>query len=388
MKWFHASGLRWGRNLELVQGARLGVDARGRVAAIERAGQPLPGDRVLPGTVVPGLIDLHVHLALDGSADVVKTLDVGPDQLASRIRAASKAHIEDGVTSLRDLGSPDGIVGKLRAELPTRVAWAGAITPPGGHGHFVARQARGVRATTEAVMTAVEEGADWIKVFATGGVITSGSRPEALLATPDELGAAVRTAHSAGVRVAAHAHGAEGILAAVAAGCDTVEHVSHVDERVIAALQEGPATPISTLVATERFVRHPSIQESTPETVAKIRAHAPFEAASLRRIVQAGLVVGAGTDAGTTHNPHGGGMAMQAQLLHEAGATALDVLRTLTVRNADFVAGPVGWLNPGRFADFAAFDGDPAEDVRALARPLTVVIGGEVVSAVPPLAGP
>lgn len=381
MKWYFASQARLGPRLETARHVRIAVAEDGRIAAIERDVGAAPDDVRLPGTVLPGLIDLHVHLALDGGPDVVASLKgQQPDQLRARALANAKAHLADGVTSVRDLGSPQGLMPGLLDATPLRVSWAAAITPPGGHGHFIAKEARGAVATRSAVEEAVVRGAHWIKVFATGGVITAGSRPNDLLATREELEAAVGSAHDAGLRVAAHAHGTAGILAAIGAGCDTVEHVSAVDDRVVTSLLSSDTTAVSTLVATERFVTSEAIETSPGETVRKIRAHAPREAGSLRRLVAEGLAVGAGTDAGTTHNPHGRGLTEQAMLLCAAGMRPLDVVRTMTVINARFVEGRVGFLAPGSSADLAAFDGDPGIDVDALCRPRCTIVGGRIVS--------
>jgi imidazolonepropionase-like amidohydrolase len=381
MPWYFASQARLSPTLELCSGVRIEVTDDGRIAALERGRTASPGDVRLPGTVVPGLIDLHVHLALDGGPDVVASLrGQHPDQLRARAVSNAAAHLSDGVTSVRDLGAPSGLMPAVLEATPLRVSWAAAITPPGGHGHFIATEAGGAAATREAVEAAVTRGAHWIKVFATGGVITAGSRPGDLLASREELETAVETAHVAGLRVAAHAHGTAGILAAISAGCDTVEHVSDVDDRVIEALRSSDATAVSTLVATERFVTSDAIESSPQETVRKIREHAPREAGSLRRLQAAGLTIGAGTDAGTTHNPHGQGLAEEAQLLRASGLEPLEVLRTLTAVNARFVVGPVGWLAAGMRADLAAFDGDPGVDVEALFRPRCTIVGGEVVS--------
>lgn len=392
---YFAHRVRLGAELQLAEAVRLRVDASGRLAAVERGCQgPGPGDVVLPGTVVPGLVDLHVHLALDGGSDVVAGLAaVGPDELRRLVLERAQGHLRDGVTTLRDLGSPNDLVGDVIAgasgSLP-HVAWAGAVTPPGGHGNFIAQQASGPAETRAAVERSAARGASWIKVFATGGVITAGSVPQALLASEAELAAAVAAARDAGLRVAAHAHGTAGILAAVRAGVDTVEHVSHVDAEVIAALGAAPATvAVSTLVATDRFVRSPAIETSTPETVTKIREHAPREAASLSRLVAASVDLAAGTDAGTTHNPHGNGVAEQALLLHDAGLDHLAVLQLLTVRNAAVLDSPAGWLATGRAADLAAYDGDPGEDLGSLARPLATVVSGTLAfSATLPDAAP
>lgn len=384
---FHLERARVGTDLELRHRVRLTVDTTGTIVDLAADVTPRTGDLVLAGTVVPGLVDPHVHLALDGGRDVVASIVHG-EPLLERARAHARRHLADGVTTVRDLGAPGEVVADLVDRTPLRIRWAIAVTPPGGHGHFLATEAAGPQDTAAAVTAGTDRGAPWIKVFATGGVITAGSTPSDTLATEAELRAAVETATRAGARVAAHAHGTAGILAAIDAGCATVEHVSHVDDEVVRRLRDLEATcrAVSTLVATERFVRAGEIATSPPETVAKILAHAPAERASLRRLVAERVAVAAGTDAGTTHNPHGGGLAEQAALLAEAGMSTDEILRTLTLRNAETVGVSAAGITVGAPADLTAFDGDPGTDVRAFVRPQTTVVGGRIVSSGPPAA--
>jgi imidazolonepropionase-like amidohydrolase len=194
--------------------------------------------------------------------------------------------------------------------------------------------------------------------------------------TPEEIAAVVEAAHGRGVPVAAHAHGGAGILAAARAGVDSIEHFSYLDDATVAAVAEAGRTLVSTLVATERLVAAPGIDHANPEVSAKIRAHAPFERAALRLAVRTGLPLAVGTDAGTTFNPHGGGMAEQAEHLAAAGLAPRRILLALTAAGARLLGEPAGVLAPGQRADILMVAGDPTTDVTALHTVRAVVARG------------
>jgi imidazolonepropionase-like amidohydrolase len=254
-----------------------------------------------------------------------------------------------------------------------------ALAPPGGHGHFLSTLARGPEAFRRAVDDAVDAGARAIKIFATGGVITPGTAPGSPQMTREEIAAVTHAAHGRAVPVAVHAHGTEGIIAAAAAGADSIEHFSYLDEAAAAAVAAAGSTLVSTLVATERFMSAPRIALAAPETSAKIRRHAPAERTSLRLAVRAGLPLAAGTDAGTTFNPHGGGLAEQAEHLRAAGLAPDRVVHTLTAAGAALLDEPAGVLAPGRRADVLYVAGDVLADLAALRAVGAVVLRGRLI---------
>jgi imidazolonepropionase-like amidohydrolase len=343
-----------------------------------------------PGVLAPGLVDCHVHLAMSGSADVVAELaSLDPETLRAAVRSNARAQLRSGVTTVRDLGSPDDVVVHMARELsggteecPTVVA-AGAISSPDGHGNFLARHAVGPEEYSAAVRAVAESGARVVKLFATGGVITAGTTPGGVQMSPAELAAAVGTARTLDLRVAAHAHAGGGISNALRAGVDSVEHFSYLDDDALAAAREAGSWLVSTLVATTRFVDADDRELATPETLAKIIEHAPFEARSLARAVAAGCRLAVGSDAGTTFNPHGWGMQEQAVRLRDAGLPDRAALRALTVEGAALLDEPTGWLEVGRRADVLAVPEDPAEDVRRLRDPRLVVTRGLLLELPP-----
>jgi imidazolonepropionase-like amidohydrolase len=361
----------------------------GRIAAVGTGPAPA-GITIEVPVAVPGLVDCHVHLAMSGGSDIVAELAaLDRDATVSAVLRNAAAQVRCGVTTVRDLGSPGDLVIEMAEQLshgsdaaPAIVA-AGAITSRGGHGHFLAHEAEGPEGYAEAVRSVVRAGARAVKLFATGGVITHGTHPGGVQMTPQELRAAVRAAHELGVRVTAHAHGAEGIRNAIEARVDSVEHFSYLTERDAAVLPGSDTRLVSTLVATERFVAAKDRDRAAPETLRKILEHAPNERAALSRAVRTGCALAVGTDAGTTFNPHGWGMQEQAEHLRAAGLDDRDVLAALTVCGATLLDEPCGWLAQGRRADVLCLDEDPSLDVRALWSVRAVVIRGRLLETPP-----
>jgi imidazolonepropionase-like amidohydrolase len=218
-----------------------------------------------------------------------------------------------------------------------------------------------------------------VKLFATGGVITSGSVPGATQLEPSLISHVTAAAHRSGLAVAAHAHGRDGIRNAIEAGVDSIEHFSYLTAEGVALLADSHCTLVSTLVATERFVSSDQRGTANPEALAKILAHAPHERAALRQAAAAQLPLAVGTDAGTTFNPHGFGMQEQALHLNRAGMDPASVLLAMTVHGSRLLGDGAGYLDIGRRADILCLDADPLEDLGALYGINEVILGGRPV---------
>jgi imidazolonepropionase-like amidohydrolase len=193
-------------------------------------------------TILPGLVDAHVHLSFDASPDIhAMVRSDTPAAAALRSSMNARKHLEAGVVAVRDLGSPGGIVVDVARAVGTpllpvapRIVAAGQVlTITGGHGFFMGREVDGPDAFRRGARAEIKRGAEALKVIATGGVITEQGFPGAPAMTLPELCAAVEEAHKAGLRVAAHAHGTEGIKNAIRAGVDTIEHASYLDDEAI-----------------------------------------------------------------------------------------------------------------------------------------------------------
>jgi imidazolonepropionase-like amidohydrolase len=362
-----------------------------RIAAIVPSPNPSDGVSTDFGgaTILPGLVDAHVHLSFDASPDI-SALARSDTPATAALRSAMNArrHLAAGVTAVRDLGSRDGIVvdvaraagTALLPVAPTILAAGQVLTITGGHGYFMGRELDGPEAFRQGARAEIKGGARTIKVMATGGVITEQGAPGATAMTPYELAAAVEEAHKAGLRVAAHAHGTEGIKNAIRAGVDTIEHVSYLDDEAIELFLESDAWMVSTLIASERLMPHLDDPAMPAHVRDKIRDHTSHEAASLGRAVEAGVRIAAGTDAGTGYNPHGG-LPEQISLLHREGMTPERAL-TAATRDAARAIGlgeANGRLEVGRCADLLVVDGDPFADLTALGNVRAVYLEGRAV---------
>jgi imidazolonepropionase-like amidohydrolase len=377
-----------GSGAEPVRDAALWLE-NGRVAyAGPAAGLPAGADvaRVLdlPGcTLLPGLVDVHVHLVASGGPDMASDIPSSP---AGRTVAAvvnARRQLERGVTLVRDLGAPgDEAIAVARAvdagevEGPRVVAAGPAVTMTGGHIPYLGRIADGVEDVRHAVRANAAMGARCIKVVATGGVLTRGLDPREAAYTQAELDAMVDEAHRLGLRVAAHAIGEGGVLAALRAGVDSVEHGMFLDRATVEAFLAAGARYTPTFSAPQGILGGPAVPAWIKD---RARPAAEAQVASFRAAVEAGVKVVAGTDAGTPDNPHGG-VAHEVAFMVRAGFDPLLALRAATGEAADLLGvDDRGVLRPGAAADVLAVDGDPVADVAALARPAAVFQDGRRV---------
>jgi imidazolonepropionase-like amidohydrolase len=345
-------------------------------------------------TILPGLVDAHVHLAFDASPDI-NALVENDTPAAATLRAVQSARrqLAAGVTAVRDLGSPAGILLDLVALAGTellppvpRIQAAGEVlTITGGHGHFMGMEVDGPDAFRRAARAQIKHGAEVLKVVATGGVITRQGTPGAAAATTEELRAVVEEAHQAGLRVAAHAHGAEGIKRALRAGVDTIEHASYLDEEAVELFVEREAWLVSTLIASERLMPHLEDPEMPPHVREKIRDHTHREAASLELAISSGVRVAAGTDGGTGYNPHGG-LPEQAKLLERHSMSREAALAAATAGSARAIGLDAGRIASGYPADLLVVAGDPLANLNALERVRAVYLSGRLVEGEEPAA--
>jgi imidazolonepropionase-like amidohydrolase len=338
----------------------------------------------LPGaTLLPGLVDTHVHLAFDASAEPVASLARRrDDEVMEAMARAGQAALRGGVTTIRDLGDRGYLSLGLRgrADLPTIVAAGPPITTPHGHCHYLGGAAA---PTIEGVRAAVREHAaravDVIKIMASGGNLTPGSRQDLAQFPPEVLRAAVDEAHRLGLPVTAHAHAVAAIADAVAAGVDGLEHVSFWTEDGV----DAPAHLIQ-LIADRRITVGATIgllpgagAVPPPEVAARI----PRIIANTRRLYEAGAPMVAGTDAGIAPvKPHDV-VRYAPVMLCQLGFSQAEALRTIT-SSAAGVCGlghRKGRIAPGFDADILAVDGDPITDLEALHRIRAVYARGTVV---------
>lgn len=382
----HAAALFDGTGSALLVDPVVVIEA-GKIVAVTSGMASVPPDAELvdlPGaTLLPGLVDVHVHLALDGGPDPVGTL-AGQDDAAVReaMIAAGAAQLAAGVTTVRDLGDRGYLSLGLPTGSPTVVASGPPITIAGGHCHFLGGVASGVDGVRAAVREHVDRGVAVIKVIASGGNLTPGSDPCRAQFTPDELTALVAEAHRHGLPVTAHAHGYPAIVDAVAAGVDGLEHCTFLTPDGVVAPDDLLATIVAQRIAvsaTLGLVRSPASGPPTPKILVRsmpaiVRTH--------RRLIADGAVFVVGTDAGVAPvKPHG---VLPHGLLQlgRFGMSPAEALRcgTSTAAQVCGLGDRKGRIAPGFDADLLAVDGDPLADLTALHRPVAVLVAGRQVS--------
>ncbi len=278
----------------------------GTIAAVGSGAECPDGTMIdLPDvTLLPGLIDSHVHLAFDASIDPVAGLAERDDDavLAAMIIAARRA-TQAGITTVRDLGDRGYLALVLRAAaesdptLPTIVAAGPPITTPLGHCHFLGGGAAGVDGLRAAVREHAERGVDLIKIMASGGMMTEGTSVEAPQFTVEELRAAVEEAHRLGLAITAHAHGTQAIVDAVAAGVDGLEHVSFMTADDV----DTPSDALIAAIADSRIVLSLTLgMVPVPDAAIPpgILSRMPKLIANTQRLWRSGAPVTIGTDAG------------------------------------------------------------------------------------------
>lgn len=366
-----------------------GDDGRILYAGAAAAAPPEPGDAVeidAEGrSLIPGLIDCHVHLCFDGTVDFMAEAEaMDAAEAARKAERNARRALEAGITTVRDLGGKDLTVIEVARALVdgegARVVAAGPVlTVTGGHGHFFGfgRAADSAEDLEAAVRELAAAGAGVIKIVATGGVLTKGVDAQRSAYTVEQIAAVVAAAHDAGLRVAAHAIGAEGIVAALEGGVDSVEHGCFLTDRALELLTSGDRWLVPTLSAPERMLHG---GEGVPDyAIAKSKEVAAAHTHSIGRAADAGARIASGTDAGTPYNHHGG-LARELGLMAEAGVPLPMVLRSATAEAAALLGlEDCGVVAPGRRADCVLLDGDPLDDVTAYERAALVAQGGDVV---------
>jgi imidazolonepropionase-like amidohydrolase len=332
--------------------------------------------------VIPGLVDCHVHFDLAAHPLAYVHWD-----RSGFVRSITCLHngllaLRAGITAVRDLGSVDHLVleyaAHVRAGTVTgpRVAAAGRpITITGGHCAQYGLVADGPVAVRTAVRAQIAGGAPVVKLMATGGISTPGN-PGVPGLNLDEMIAAVEEAHKLGARVAAHAHSPAGIIAALTAGVDTIEHAAFADDEALELLKTTNATLVPTVSALNNIAPGVGIPD---DTVEKSLAARETYRASTARAIGAGVRIAAGTDAGTAFNPIGG-LVDELEMYCAGGMSAFEAVRSATVHAGAVVGGQVGMIAPGYRADLLVLADDPRTDIAALRKPSRVIARGRVLN--------
>ncbi|MFT3727354.1 MAG: amidohydrolase family protein [Terricaulis sp.] len=375
------------------------VGADGKIIGIEAGYVTRDGAQIIDETnrfVLPGFADCHVHL----------TSELGPNQLIEGVTQTAsdqalfgaynaRLTVQAGFTTVADLGAEPDSIFALRDAInhnwvpgPRIIAAGAIITPTGGHGdvngyspevnHTLASvgECNGADDCRRAVRAMVQRGANIIKFVATGGVLSNTAAGVGQQFTQDEMNAIVETAHALGRKAVAHAHGANGINAALRAGVDAIEHGSYLDDESVRLFRHMPHTYLVPTLEAGWWVGQLAERGGTltPAQTDKARIVSQAIAAMIQRAHHANVPIAFGTDTGVS--PHGQNAKEFELLVQEGGYTPLQAIQFATVAAADHLGltGTIGRIAPGYSADIVAIDGDPTADVTVLMNHVSFVM--------------
>jgi imidazolonepropionase-like amidohydrolase len=346
-------------------------------------------------TVLPGLIDSHTHLTSSPQTLGPARLRLSYPRMALMGARNARVTLEAGFTTVRNVGAHGYVDIALRDAIrardvpgPRMLASGPPITITGGHSdeNYLAPQfaasndgvANGVEGVTAKVRENIKYGADVIKFAATGGVLSEGDDPELAEYSLEEMKAIVETAHGLGRKVATHAHGALGIKYAVLAGVDSVEHGSYINDEDIQLMKDHGTYLVPTVYLEDWLMENYKPLGLTTSMIEKANLVIPIARQHLSHAFQSGLKVAFGTDAAVY--PHGLN-AHEFATMVKMGLPPLKAIQAATVNAADLIgwSDRVGTLDPGKFADIVAVEGDPVADVSVLESVRFVMKGGQVV---------
>lgn len=397
-----------GRSERLLERAYVAV-ADGRIAALgpqaELAGGTAAGEskerfaRTLElgpeVTLLPGLINMHTHMSFSASTDVMgdHQRESVPTKLIRSVENLKRA-LASGVTTVRDCGTLNAIAFAMRAAVedgtlvgPRIVAAGAGITTTGGHCWFCCREADGELEVRRAVRAQVKAGADFIKLFATGGNTTPGTNPLAAQYGEAELRAATEEARRLGVRTASHAHGTPGVHTSIAARVTTVEHctfqtaqgIAYEPEQARIMAGEGIAVCPTIFQGVGKFKRLEDPDLTPGQRAFLTIQRGRFEL--VNKLVDQGVTIVSGSDAGVAYNEFGDYPGDLALAVRGTGLSPAFILQTATSVAAEALGRPeLGLLAPGKAADLLAVRGNPLSDIGALLDVAAVVARGRVVA--------
>jgi imidazolonepropionase-like amidohydrolase len=347
-------------------------------------------------TLLPGLFDCHDHITgVPGDGGDTQELRETDAHKAIYGVAHAKVTLEAGFTTIRDVGGAYATVALrdliARGLVPGPRMWVATrgIGITGGHGDIngwspqlslpgTVQIADGIEGVRKAVREQVKFGADFIKVVASGGILSVGDSPSAVQFSFEELKTIVDEAGHSGRKVAAHAHGAQSIKDAVRAGVASIEHGSLVDAEGIQLMKEHGTYMVPTLYTLDFIIEEGASHGTPAYAVDKARAMARLQRENLRKAYQAGVKFAYGTDAAVI--PHGRNAKDFNILVTQLGVPPIDAIRIATTNSADLVGigGKVGALKTGLWADIIAVNGNPLDDIRLLEDVRFVMKAGQV----------
>jgi imidazolonepropionase-like amidohydrolase len=399
----HAGRLIDGRN-DTVRTEVTVVVSGDRIARIvDGYATPGAGDTVIDlqnATLMPGLMDMHVHISSQQSpTSYTDGFYLNPADMALRATQYMERTLMAGFTTVRDLGAGPRLNLALRDAVTKgwirgpRIIAAGGVTTTGGHGDSTnglamelqqllapraAGRANGADEMRAAVRLRYQDGADLIKIAATGGVLSLAKSGDAPLFTDEELAAVVQTARDYGMRVAAHAHGSEGMLRAVRAGVASIDHGTYMTPEIMEEMKQRGTYYVPTISAGRFVAEMAQIDGYFPEIVRpKALAIGPQIQDTFARAWKAGVKIAFGTDQGVA--PHGDN-ALEFVYMVQAGMPPMAAIQSATLEAARLIEmeEDLGTVEAGKIADLVAVPGDPLADIRQMTKVSFVMQGGVV----------
>lgn len=342
-------------------------------------------------TILPGLIDSHVHLVDDGSSRPRGLVETEPRGM-TLLRATQRANhsLRSGVTALRDMGAPTGVITVLKdaaragvADCPTIVTCDTQLTITGGYGrkeNVLGCEVDGADGMRKAIRQLFKNGADFVKLMASGQVSNAGAGLDAAQFTQEEMNAAVDEAHRFGKKVAVHAVGLKSIESSVLAGVDCIEHGNFLTAALAKEMAARGIFLVPTLLPYHVLSHPPKELVLAADVVKKGQVAWDMALNAVRLALEAGVRIGAGTDSGGPCIPHNS-VAREIELLAGAGLSPMEAIASATRVNALILGLPdCGTLEAGKLADMVAVQGNPLEDIQAIGRARLVLKSGREIA--------
>lgn len=335
-------------------------------------------------TLLPGLFNCHTHITMAPNPDpTAQSSDVQCTLLAIN---HLKQYLQSGVTFIRDVGAYSYIDVALRNEIakgtvagPDILGCGQCVCMTGGHGWSMGGEADGVAECRKVTRKQLKNGVDWVKIMATGGVLTKGVEPGSPQLTIEEMRACVEEAHKAGVKTCTHAQGNTGIKNALKAGLDSIEHGCFLDDESIEMMKNQGTWLVATLCAPH-FIMENATNGIPDWAVRKCAYVYESHMQSFAKAYQAGVNVASGTDAGTPFNGHDNS-GYELILMVKQGLTPLQAIQVATLNSAKMlnVDDSLGSICVGKKAHFAIFNGDPTQNIEDIMNCAMTVKNGDIV---------
>lgn len=336
--------------------------------------------------VLPGLIDSHVHLVWDGSFDPQAVVnELNREMTALHAYKHATEYLKLGITTIRDVASPDHSVLSVRDAInqklltgPTIMASGPAITMTGGHVHYLGLEADGPDEVRKAARQLMKNGADLIKLMATGGIYTFGEEPGSPQLTVEEMQAAIEEAHKKNKKVAAHAEGYQGIKNCIEVGVDTIEHGIYADEKLLMLMKEKGIYLVPTMIVMKRLAKDERIAPWALEKAKKVIV--PHQN-MLEMAIKIGVKIATGTDCGSPVTPPKYYFD-ELLIMNQAGMSPMDVIQASTRVAAEALGiEDRGVISEGKKADLLIVDENPLEDISVLKNDKIIIKDGVMMGS-------